>query len=261
MSIAPTVESIEDAAELLYLSRRKRARRRQLVAILSSLSLVLVYLGWKAGSHLIASLWLQANHYKVIWEAHKDNWKQGGSTTVKYVEYWEISQSGRANTDLRILSWLHRVEELDLSKSYGLRDQDLAGLDKLTDLRSLDLDRSRYLSWAWNDQGQLSDATLVPIKALRKLQILNLGGQPITDVGLANLAALNELRDLDLQMTEITDAGLEHLKALKRLKSLDVTGTKVTPKGILDFEASRPGVAVQADPPSPAPRLTTGSKP
>jgi hypothetical protein len=249
-----SVEALDDPIEAAYLAGRRKARRRVLVVILTTLGLVILSLAWKAGQHLVVASWLEANHYRVSWGIDPSNRNLGGGTSVKGVpHYWSINDNSARNADLKYLTSLHRVEGLDLSLSVGLIDTDLAILDRLTALQSLNLDRSRTPAWINIDYpGYLTDATLSRIKGLRNLEELNLGSQPITDAGLANLRGLGQLQYLELRKTEITDAGLEHLKALPRLKSLDLTGTKVTAREIQKFEAARPDVKVIADPESTA---------
>jgi hypothetical protein len=253
MTTAPNVVAIDDPAEVAYWRRRRVVRRRQFWTIVVAAVLATGYVGWKIGRHLIASAWLEANHFKVVWEADKDTWKRGGVTTVKYVDPRSFFQDAGRHSNLRLLTWLHRIEGLDLSQLTGLRDAHLVILDDLTGLRSLNLDWNSRLPWMWQKQESpgLTDATLARIGRLSRLRTLSVGGQVITDAGLKHLAILDQLQSLDLVGTEITDAGLEHLKTLRSLKSVDLTRTNVTAQGVSNFEAAMPGVKVVADPPMP----------
>ena len=49
----------------------------------------------------------------------------------------------------------------------------------------------------------------------------------ITDAGLMHLKGLTKLQELILYGTKITDAGLVHLKGLAKLQTLSVRGTKI----------------------------------
>ncbi len=246
--------AIDDPAEVAYWNHRKVVRRRQLVAFLVAAILILSFVVWKVARHMTATWWLEANHFDVLWAVEKDNWKQGGSTTVRFAGRNYFGLTGeRPNLDLKFLKDLHHLEELDLSTLSGLRDADLATLDDLTALRRLSLGRSRQAEWILSDPGVLTEATFARIGQLTRLEALDLRGQRITDTGLKDIAGLAELRSLDLEGTKVTDASLERLKALRNLKSLDVTNTKVTAKGVADFESSRPGVRVLSDPPPMAP--------
>jgi Leucine Rich repeat len=253
MANASTIDAIDDPIEVEYLRARRLSRRRQLVMILASLALTMGYVGWKVGSHLIATYWFRAHHYRVLWTFDRENPSRVGSTAVKACVEDNLFGNAHLNDALKCLGWFHRVESLDLTLAEGVRDADLAPLALLTDMESLNLDRSHQRT-TYGDAAKLTDATMTLIHPLVRLRELNLGGHAITDQGLANLSDLDRLQSLDLRQTNVTDAGLEHLKRLPRLKSVDLTGTKVTPKGVRDFEAQLPGVVVLADPPPSAAR-------
>jgi len=246
-----SVELAIDPAEVAYWNHRKLVRRRQLLVVLITATLLITFVCWKVVRQLTASWWLEANHYVVDWTVDKENWKQGGSTVIRYTgARFTAFSSEKPDLDLKFLRSLHRLEELDISTLVGVRDDDLVGLEDLTSLQRLNLDRSRLPYWSKSNEGRLTDATLARIGRLTKLIELSLGGQKISDAGLKNLAGLDQLRSLDLVETEITDAGLEHLKALPNLRSVDLSKSKVTAQGVSNFEAARPGVRVLADPPS-----------
>lgn len=102
----------------------------------------------------------------------------------------------------------------------------------------------------------VTDAGLVRLKALTKLQVLSISYIQVTDVRLLNLQGviqiqelgpqrikmtnrpvnLNELTQLQCQCvsdnTKVTDAGLEHIKALTQLQSLHLFGSQVTDTGL-----------------------------
>ena len=77
-----------------------------------------------------------------------------------------------------------------------------------------------------------TDAALLHIGSLTKLQVLNLMDTHVTDAGLKNLEGLSQLRDLWLVGTSVTDAGLKHFKALRHLQRLSLADTKVTDAGM-----------------------------
>ncbi len=207
----------------------------------------LALMGWKVGRHLSATSWLESNHFRVIWGFDGKNWRSGGDTTVKYVTGYSFFTDDRAAINLKHLTWLHRVEELDLTSVPQITDDDLVVLDRLPSLRGLFLDRTKQRIPNPASSSFLTDQTLARIAKLKNLEHLTIGGQAITDAGLAQLKGLSQLTDIELPQTEITDAGLEHLKALPRLKSLDLSGTKVTPQAIKKLEAARPDLKIICD--------------
>ena len=86
-----------------------------------------------------------------------------------------------------------------------------------------------YLS-LWNTQ--ITDSGLEHIKCLSLLNSLNLSHTHISDKGLQNLQRLVQLQILWLDGTQITDAGLEHLMELTNLQELYLSKTSITDAGL-----------------------------
>ena len=61
---------------------------------------------------------------------------------------------------------------------------------------------------------KVTDAGLLHLKDLAKLETLHLTTTHISNAGLAHLKGLSNLRGLGLANTDVTNAGLVHLKAL-----------------------------------------------
>ncbi|MBC7855724.1 MAG: hypothetical protein IAF94_20020 [Pirellulaceae bacterium] len=80
-------------------------------------------------------------------------------------------------------------------------------------------------------QTECSDAGLVHLKSLRKLEYLTLNKR-ITDEGLAHLANLKELKSLGLAQTQITGAGFAHLAGLARLEEIEMSNSQVDDAGL-----------------------------
>jgi len=83
------------------------------------------------------------------------------------------------------------------------------------------------------DDKPLTDADLVNLRGLRRLDSLELCGTKITDAGLQHLRHVPQLSNLQLSKTAITDAGLVHLKAVPRLEVLLLDGTQITDAGLV----------------------------
>ena len=77
-----------------------------------------------------------------------------------------------------------------------------------------------------------TDADLIPIGQLSRLEYLNLSGSQISDAGLRHVRGLTILRRLYLHSTPISDAGLVNLKGLARLEVLTLVDTKITDAGL-----------------------------
>ena len=140
----------------------------------------------------------------------------------------------------RWYSWLRKAYGDEyLGNCLGVRgapitDAGLVNLKGLTKLESLAL---------WDTQ--ITDAGLVHLKGLTKLESLELWGSQITDAGLVNLKGLTKLESLVLSHTQITDAGLVHLKGLANLKYLNLLSTQVTDEGRKKLQEALPNCAIQ----------------
>ena len=101
------------------------------------------------------------------------------------------------------------------------------------------------------DKPPAQTAAADPVAALKRLGakierneqgevLVYLVDTEITDAGLVHLKGLTRLQTLDLLSTQITDAGLVHLKGLTNLRSLWLDGTKITDAGIADLKKALP---------------------
>ena len=66
----------------------------------------------------------------------------------------------------------------------------------------------------------------------------------VTDAGLVHLRGLTRLQILTLNKTQLTDAGLQHLSGLTNLLRLDLTGTQVTDAGVAELQKALPEVQI-----------------
>ena len=65
-----------------------------------------------------------------------------------------------------------------------------------------------------------------------------------TDAGLVHLKGLTKLQILDLRYSRITDAGLLHLKELTGLKTLHLRRTQITDAGIAELQKALPNCKI-----------------
>jgi hypothetical protein len=105
----------------------------------------------------------------------------------------------------------------------NVTDADLVHLRGLAKLESLGL-RSTAVT----------GAGLAQLTSLRKLGYINLADTKLTDAQMPALGKLAGITGLNLSNTKITDAGLIHLKSMSRLTKLNLTGTAVTDAGIAE---------------------------
>ena len=84
------------------------------------------------------------------------------------------------------------------------------------------------------DNVNVTDAGMLNLKGLTRLQHLSLAAPQVTDAGIANLQGLIQLQSLDLSDTKVTDAGLRNLQGLKQLRRLSLNRTNVTEAGLVN---------------------------
>jgi len=109
-----------------------------------------------------------------------------------------------------------------------LEPASLARLAKFPNLTSLNL---------WN--AKVTDAGLAEIAKL-PLRELVLTETPITDAALVHIGQMTKLQRLVLTETPITNAGLAYLHSLKSLRFLGLRGTGVTAEGLNRLRATLP---------------------
>lgn len=78
---------------------------------------------------------------------------------------------------------------------------------------------------------QVTDAGLLHLTGVTKLNVLDLDNTQVTDAGLSHLKGLTKLEWLYLHNTQVTDAGLLHLKGLTKLLSVSLKNTHTTVEG------------------------------
>ncbi len=83
---------------------------------------------------------------------------------------------------------------------------------------------------------RLTPAHIQELAGLKKLRMLSLSYNKMTDEGMKVLANLSDLRDLDLNMNhDVGDAGIKELAGLKHLQRLDLSMTEVSDDGLKEL--------------------------
>jgi len=109
--------------------------------------------------------------------------------------------------------------DLQISSS---RIEDLGPIRKLIALRNLSL-----------PDASITDEGLAPISDLANLDHLVLVGKPkLTDAGMIHLSRLTKLQRLSLGGTDVGDPGLPAIGRITSLTSLNLGGTRVTDAGL-----------------------------
>jgi Leucine Rich repeat len=240
----PVVDAAARALDARRMHHRQIVRRGVITTLVVAIVGLLTAVAVPVVNQLKMSWLMQAAGFSVDWQIDEDNWMSGGVTNVyfKQLRSWPPNSH---DPDLRILPRLLNVESLGLSEC-AVTEQELASLRGLNHLRSLNLARLNHLRYGSPDTG-LSDACLIPIQGLTRLETLTLSGNRITDQGLALIARMPALENLDLDATDVTDAGLVHLQSLKKLKTLALGGTRVTQEGVKTLQKALPGLEISMD--------------
>ncbi|WP_395738881.1 P-loop NTPase fold protein [Prosthecobacter sp.] len=150
---------------------------------------------------------------------------------------------------------LRRVETLWVP--LGATDEDLAGIDILTQLTILDLSETqvgdtgmayvsnlRQLTSLYLSGKQVGDAEMVHVSKLTQLTSLYLSGTQVGDLGMAHLGKLTKLTSLYLNGTQVGDAGMVHVDKLTQLKVLHLGGTLVSHAVRTALKARHPGMLI-----------------
>ncbi len=130
-------------------------------------------------------------------------------------------------TDLGLASFqaLKALENLSLC-GVQITDAGLASLQHLPGLK--------YLGVASNNR--ITDAGLVHVESLARLEGLDVHDTAVTDAGLVHLKGLTRLQTLDLRGTKIDGTGMAHLKDLARLESVCLASTQMTDAGLANIK-------------------------
>ena len=157
----------------------------------------------------------------------------GGSASYDY----EFDANGNMNLGAPPgPAWLQNLIGVDFysnavevdTRNFDSKDDDLAGLCRLTHLRSLTL--TDY---------PMFEAGLRNIGRLEHLKSLNLGGSRINDAWLSHLQGLHQLTDLDLSFAHLSDAGLGYLGSMTRLQRLWLNGNYISDAGLEHLKSLR----------------------
>ena len=248
-SALPVLESLcESKSERL----ESRLRRGKAMRLAFFVGLFLIFgsffaaVSIRVGTHLVASWWFERHHCMVVWDVDETNWRQGGTTSISY----NSRNSWNAHItdgDLNHLSRLFRVVKLELPECDSVTTAGLAklgGLDRLAELSLSRLNRYRYAP-SGVTSAPLTDACLVQLRSLPRLEKLSLDGNLISDSGMSQLATMVNLKALDLAATEVSDAGLVYLEGMKNLKVVNLGATRVTKEGLATLQMARQDLTIE----------------
>jgi hypothetical protein len=183
-------------------------------------------LGW-----IVRQAHIQRDAVAAIWKAggviqYEWQWRDGNSTPLgkPWAPTWLVELIG--------VDYFGHVTLAEIQWPSTGPDALLAQVGRLTQLDVL------------ISSASLSDAGLVHLQGLTKLELLDISGTKITDARLVHLKGLTNLFRLVLDGTQVTDAGLAHLKGLTNLESLNLANTRVTDAGVGELKRALPGVTI-----------------
>jgi hypothetical protein len=196
--------------------------------------------------------------------------------SVGFDQYFSVDPSV-----LHVLSYLPRLNSLNIADGKDIRDDDLGAFAELSELEHLSIQRSkvngsclallrrpeRMVSLGFGDsefddramqnleampnleglylsRTRITDRGLVHLQNLVRLEILNLWETKIADEGVVHLRGLKNLKYLGLAHTDISDDSVEPLVEIQSLTVLEVLGTKITREGVRKLRAALPNARV-----------------
>ena len=151
----------------------------------------------------------------------------GAISNLKDLYFNQVDISDRNLWDLRNLTGLTRLT-LDYSQS------------KITDAGLIHLSGMTRLEWLDLTGCKITGRGLASLQEMRQLKRLCLGWTQVDDIGLEVIAGFPKLESLELHQTRVTDAGLVHLRDLKNLRKLSVRYTAVTPQAVDELKKAIP---------------------
>ncbi|HEV3168235.1 MAG TPA: hypothetical protein VGZ22_29800 [Isosphaeraceae bacterium] len=151
----------------------------------------------------------------------------GAITNLKVLYFNQVDVSDRNLAELRNLTGLTSLIIVD--NQSRITDAGLVDLCGMKRLECLDLTGCK-----------ITGRGLASLKEMKQLKHLRLGWTQVDDAGLEFIAGLPQLKSLELHKTRITDAALVHLRGLKHLSQLSVTDTGVTPQAVDELKKAIP---------------------
>ena len=151
----------------------------------------------------------------------------GAITNLKDLYFNQVDVSDRNLLDLRNLTGL---TSLTLHRNQS----------KITDAGLVHLSGMTRLEWLDLTGCKITGRGLASLKEMKQLKRLCLGWTQVDDVGLEVIAGFPQLEILELHQTRVTDAGLVHLRGLKNLRKLSVMYTAVTPQAVDELKKAIP---------------------
>lgn len=138
---------------------------------------------------------------------------------------------------LKPLATLPHLTAIDLEVCDQIVDVACETLAEFPAVRALNLKKTAF------EPARITPTGIAHLAKLRRLEVLDLYANNVTDDSLADIGRLTQLHELDLSLTGITDNGLAHLKPLALLRRLHLlyavgfAGPTITDAGLPHLKA------------------------
>jgi Leucine-rich repeat (LRR) protein len=136
-----------------------------------------------------------------------------GLTKLKSVD---IENSNITNKSLEILKELPEIETLALRRNLGFTDDAIKLFAEFPNLKTL---RILYNGF--------SAASLLGLRELKAIRVLDLRALPVGDDTLISISKLENLEEIRIRSTSVTNSGMTFLKRCKNLKILELQDTSI----------------------------------
>jgi hypothetical protein len=150
-----------------------------------------------------------------------------GSVIVKI----DLHETQITDAQLAELAPLTELRELDLRKAPNITDAGIVHLRGMIKLEKLNLFRT-----------QLSDAGLPHLADMAVLETLLIGGTRISERGVEQLSKLPKLRKLSLFDTQVGDSAVPFLQTFPSLEVVLIGRSKITDAGQRALQVAKPTI-------------------
>jgi hypothetical protein len=178
-------------------------------------------------------------------DAHLKKLGRGGALrSLRILSSPNVSDEG-----VIAIAGFNSLEWLRICAAPKVTDRGVAHLERLSELKSLDLSETSITDEALSHIGKLgrleslafhqcaiTDDGIRELSKLTRLKKVRISSTKVTDASMSALGTLNQLQELDLSGTHLTDAGLDQLVRLPKLAVLMIMGTNVTDEGLLQLK-------------------------